>query len=47
MKSWFTVLFGLLSTSALAQSTSAPELKFDSVDFSNSRFVISELVHQR
>jgi hypothetical protein len=31
MKSWFTVLLGLLSTSALAQSTSAPELKFDSV----------------
>jgi len=31
MKSWLTVLFGLLSTSALAQSTSAPELKFDSV----------------
>ena len=31
MKPWLTVLFGLLSTSAFAQSTSAPELQFDSV----------------
>src|SRR5437764_11149720 len=31
MRSWFTVLFGLLCSSALAQSTSAPELRFDSV----------------
>jgi hypothetical protein len=31
MKPWLTVLLGLLSTSAMAQSTSAPELRFDSV----------------
>src|SRR5205814_424007 len=31
MKRWLAGLFGLLSTSAFAQSTSAPELQFDSV----------------
>src|SRR5690349_7846143 len=31
MRPWLTVLFSLLCSSALAQSTSAPELQFDSV----------------
>ena len=31
MRSWISVLFSLLCSSALAQSTSAPELAFDSV----------------